>query len=325
MGLKVFLESSIMQKGKAATAGSKMLAGFIAPVDATVVELLEAAGVEIAGRIEIGEFGVEGLFGEIELTEAVNGADVVLCNDYTGAISCAAAAAGLYYVHPTYGTVSRYGLIQSVSSMDQIGILCKNPKDGFKVLEIMQGYDEKDGVMQVGHTPGHTPFGLRKSPKIPFGLRKSPKIPDPLTTFTTMQILCCGEIANNISKYDGVKYGYRAEGYEGLQELYAKSRTEAFGEDVKLAAILGAMVLSQENYVRYYDKAMRVRRMIGDSLEFDECDIMKTQSPVISRLCGLPSLTTPGAIYIAKPGCEGALVSASMTGACPPVIKGGGV
>jgi len=145
-----------------------------------------------------------------------------------------------------------------------------------------------------------------------------------------MQILCCAEIGNNISRYDGIKFGYRARGYNGLRELYTKSRTEAFGENVKLAAVLGAMVLSQENYMRYYDKAMRLRRLIRDSLEFDECDVITSEGLgtrdnaecrmqnaelaeqedssynllMLSRLCGLPSFSTPKGVYVADVGRE---------------------
>jgi len=129
-----------------------------------------------------------------------------------------------------------------------------------------------------------------------------------------MQILCCAEFSNNISRYDGIKYGYRAKDYGSLHELYTKSRSEAFGADVKLAAIIGAMVLSQENYTQYYDKAMRLRRLIRDSLDFDKYDVIVSpehKKPVplclCSRLCGLPSVSTPEGAYIADAGCEGVL------------------
>ena len=126
-----------------------------------------------------------------------------------------------------------------------------------------------------------------------------------------MQILCCAELSNNISRYDGIKYGYRAKEYNGLNELYTKSRTEAFGSDTKLAAILGAMVLSQENYTRYYDKAMKLRRKIRDSLDFNSYDVIVAKCPILSRLCGLPSITTPEHIYIANTGREDVLEAAS--------------
>jgi Asp-tRNA(Asn)/Glu-tRNA(Gln) amidotransferase A subunit family amidase len=132
-----------------------------------------------------------------------------------------------------------------------------------------------------------------------------------------MQILCCAELCNNISRYDGIKFGYRAEGYRDLKELYTKSRTEAFGADVKLAAMAGAMVLSQGNYIRYYDKAMRVRRLIKESLDFDAYDIIAIPAALraLPQLCGLPALTIPlssGAVtLVADAGREDVLAAVS--------------
>ena len=278
-----------------------MLENFISPIDATAVTRLEAVGVEIVGRAEMEEFGFI-LTDTVNVHEAVdfvvNGkADFALCNDYTGAISHVAAERGMYYIHPTYGTVSRYGLIPAVTSMDQIGIVCRSPEVGFHALEIIAGYDPKDGVM----LPEKPSENFESPPQI----RKTELEPKYSEIYNQiMQVLCSAELSNNISRYDGIKFGYRAKDYNGLQELYIKSRTEAFGPDIKLAAILGAMVLSQDNYTRYYDKAMRLRRMIKDSLEFEKYDVIVTKCPILSRLCGLPSLATPGNVYIADAGRE---------------------
>jgi len=362
MDLKVILENSIMQKGLPATAGSKMLVDFIAPVDATVVERLRDAGVSVVGRMATSEFGVGGLltdgvkdYGVVD-SVACGEADVALCNDYTGSISRAAAMKGLYYIHPTYGTVSRYGLIPAVMSMDQIGVVCRRPEDGFLIMEIISGRDTKDGVMAVGHGVERSTAGdafsfpaqakalsaLADDCSRSHEIKKHPLprcgLPYSEVLLHVMQILCCAEFSNNISRYDGVRYGFRAEGYNGLEELYKKSRTEAFGEDIKLAAIVGAMVLSQENYLRFYDKAMRMRRLIRDSLEFDKYDVITNDKGtgllralamtedggevegasllLISRLCGLPSLTTPEHVYIADAGCEDVLRAVSCGGAC---------
>jgi len=302
-----------MQKGKPVSYGSKMLGDYISPVDATVVERLAAAGAEIVGTADIGEFGIDGLLirtNELSpynamLTETVNAiksgkADFALFNDYTGAISRACAAQGLFYIHPTYGTVSRYGLIPAVTSMDQIGIACTTPGTGFKALGIIAGYDQKDGIMAMDKL--QTTVKSRETKRL---LKiAEPELKHSEIYSRLMQILCCAELSCNISRYDSVKFGYRAKEYNGLNELYTKSRTEAFGEDVKLAAILGAMVLSQENYTRYYDKAMRMRRLIKDSPEFDKYDVIKASCPLLSRLCGLPSLTAPGDVYVANAGRE---------------------
>ena len=306
MSLKGAFQNSIMQKGQPATADSLMLEGFIAPLTATVIARLESAGVQMTSRIKAGEFGVSGLFvtGDGALSHDV---DFALCNDYTGAISRAAALQGLYYIHPTYGTVSRFGLIPSVTSMDQIGVLCRDPEIGFEVLQIISEYDSKDGMMSSGNFENNK--AANEQP-----LRIKGDTNNPETCFDPcfpclqiMQILCCAELSNNISRYDGIKFGHRSKEYNGLQELYTKSRTEVFGDDVKLAAIIGAMVLSQENYTRYYEKAMKIRRVIKDSFEFEKYDVIATCCPTLSRLCGYPALTTPECTYIADIRREDAL------------------
>ncbi|MCL2627612.1 MAG: amidase family protein [Oscillospiraceae bacterium] len=303
MKYSVQLEETIMQKGIPGAAGSKMLENFIAVFDATVVTLLMSADIKITGRLSFGEFGAPGLFSDQcdALTAAVSSfanssADAVLCNDYTGAICTEAGRQGLYYIHPAYGTVSRYGLIPAVTSIDQIGILCKDKKTGFEIFDIIKQEDSQPCVR--GQTLSCVPM-THACPQPYYDVY--PQI---------MQILCCGELANNISRYDGIKFGYRAKDYSSLDELYTKSRTEAFGEDIKLAALIGAMVLSEDNYMPYYDKAMRLRRLIKNSLDFSDCDVItataeQTSSfPALSRLCGLPSLTTPSATYIANSECE---------------------
>jgi len=180
--------------------------------------------------------------------------------------------------------------------MDQIGIVCRSPEEGFKALKIIAGFDPKDGAMlpaevnqaeapktQESHEPQRTnePPKPQEPPKTqqpqepPTNIRTAEITPKCSEIYTQiMQILCCAELSNNISRYDGIKYGYRAKDYQGLRGLYTKTRTEAFELDIKLAAMIGAMVLSQENYERYYDKAMRLRRLIKESLEFDKYDII---------------------------------------------------
>jgi len=322
------LEDSIMQKGYPVTAGSKMLENFISPINATVVSRIEAAGVAILGKTKMDEFGAGGIFPDSQVAligdkgttsgavaaVADGVATFALCNDYTGAISREAAKNGLYYLHPTYGTVSRYGLIPAVGSIDQIGIVCKTPEAGFEALSIIAGHDKKDGAMLATATSLLLPNELRiNNPSD----EAKPKYYDLYEQI--MQVLCCAELANNISRYDGIKYGYRASEYKDLQELYINSRTEAFGINTKLAAIAGAMVLSQENYLRLYDKAMRIRRLIKDSLDFDKCDAIVLKGTdlaalALPRLCGLPAITMPygesAVTIVAAPQREDILMAA---------------
>jgi aspartyl-tRNA(Asn)/glutamyl-tRNA(Gln) amidotransferase subunit A len=220
--------------------------------------------------------------------------------------------------------------------MDQIGIVCKSPEEGFRMLSTIAGYDNKDGTMVADS--GKLKAAQREQANV--GKSDLIKIGVPVNVFAmnaddsaaamlaksfetvefdlkyydvyeqVMQILCSAELSNNISRYDGIKFGHRAKDYNGLNELYKKSRSEAFGADVKLVAVIGAMVLSQENYKRYYDKAMRLRRMIKESLEFDRYDAIVLPSHncnAISRLCGLPAVTTPEFTLIADAGRENIL------------------
>ena len=403
------LEDSIMHKGYPVTGGSKILDGFVSPITAEAVTRLEAAGVHILGKTKLSEFGIGGLglsgFGGLmgaetgaetgdatsdetgrgksaELSaELTNGAvaavasgvaTFALCNDYTGAVSREAAVRGVCYIHPTYGTVSRYGLIPAVPSMDQIGVVCKTPADGFRILSLIAGYDPKDGTSIGG---GNSEFGIRnlelggvgaapgdegatpggagavsgvQSAELRFGVPTRvashsgaasgapTDLPEGLdlqafvegletidveleymgVCAQVMQILCSAEISCNISRYDGVKFGYRAKGGSGLDWLYKKSRTEAFGPDAKMAALLGAMILSQEYYTKFYDKAMRVRRLIKESLAFKKYDVLIVPAcyAALSRLCGLPAITVPyqggGVALIADAQREEALVAA---------------
>ena len=364
------LEDSIMHRGHPVTAGSKMLEKFISPIDATVVSRLEAAGIGILGKAKMDEFGAKGLFEDSEtgsgaVSAVADGqASFALCNDYTGDVGRQAAKKGLCYIHPTYGTVPRFGLIPAVQSMDQIGVVCKTPSEGSGVLSIIAGYDEKDGAMYPDTEPKmrSSQFAMRDSDesenressgrrlRIGFPVNVLSQIhPDAAAAGVVgikvdafeavkfeldyfdmyteiMQILCCGELCNNISRYDGVKFGHRAEGYKGLKELYTKSRNEGFGADAKLAAILGSMVLSHGNYLRYYDKAMRIRRLIKESVYFDEYDIIIVPAGIeygirlvarcaaLPRLCGLPAMTMPlcgGITLIAAANREDVLFTAA--------------
>ncbi|MCL2513375.1 MAG: amidase family protein [Oscillospiraceae bacterium] len=294
----VILEDSIMQKGRISTAGSKILESFAAPFDAEVVARLAENNIQISGRAAMSEFGL----GEIEELPG----QPLLCNDVFGNYRRKAAEKGLCCIRPTYGTVSRYGLIPVVSSMDQIGIICKEPSEGFKILSAIAGNDEKDGAMFP-----EKKYVYEKTGK---NLKISDKAvkPDYADVYEqVMYILCCAELSGNISRYDGIKFGYRTADFKGLDDLYVKTRTGAFGIEAKLAAVMGGMVLSQDYYVPYYEKAMKVRRLIKESLPFGECDVIiqPVGSPLAS-LAGLPSLTFNDMQLIADVKNENALYAA---------------
>jgi len=331
----VVLEDSIMQKGKPACAGSKILDGFTAPFDAAVVERLAEKNIPIAGRVGMDEFGIgrisldkpDGLSPAVQ--DVMDGkADFALCNDVFGKQRRHVAEHGLCYIRPTYGTVSRYGLIPLACSMDQIGVVCKNLSDGFDLLSLIAGKDERDGAMFPEKSYHYTGIefpeidrditvGTPKNviDKADEGAQKA------LRSFCgkfhtqdielkhfdvykqVMYILSCAEISNNINRYDGIKFGFRADGYKGVNDLYIKTRTQGFGPDAKLAAVMGVMVLSRDQYLPLYEKAMKIRRVIKESLSFFDYSVIALPCKIgddpyenlslysLPLLAGLPSVS----------------------------------
>ena len=327
------LEDSIMHKGHPVTAGSKILENFISPFSATVITRLPDNGIAIAGKTKMDEFGIDMLFNNTVsgkeppaggLDRASGAVRAVadkavlytLCNDVFGRYRREAPEHGLCYIHPTYGTVSRFGLIPLVSSMDQIGIVCRNADDGFGLLSLIAGNDPNDGAMFKEKKYRYEKYDKKLCAAVP-DICDIPAIHDFAARFNKvrvhlehfevykqlMYILCAAEISANISRYDGIKFGYRAEGYKNLEELYTKTRTEGFGLQTKLAAIAGSMVLSQDHYAPYYQKAMKIRRLIKESLVFDTYDVIVLPLTIskdpyenlslyaLAPLAGLPSIT----------------------------------
>ncbi|MCL2048083.1 MAG: amidase family protein [Defluviitaleaceae bacterium] len=267
-----------------------------------------------------------------------NTADFALCNDIFAYYRKNVPKSGLCYIHPTYGTVSRYGLIPVASSIDQIGVLCKNIPDGLQLLSCIAGNDPNDGAMltsprqSLASQDVDTALGNGVTP--PKNIRIA--IPKNITSDTVlsfakkfdsisieikhadiclqlMQILTSAEFSNNINRYDGIKFGKRAANFRGVEDLYVKTRSEGFGHDAKLAAILGGLVLSQGNYDLYYDKAMKIRRLVKESLRFDSYDVIAmpaetAQELNLSALAGLPSCSFSfegqGLVLVANACCE---------------------
>ena len=345
------LEDSVMRKGSPVTAGSKIMEGFDSPFDATVVERLREAGIAIAGVTRMAEFGLPaiaaaqgGLSGAVQAVQS--GAAFCLCNDLFGQYRREAAQNGLCYIHPTYGTVSRYGLIPVASSMDQIGVLCRDVKEGFALLSKIAGKDERDGAMlpQTLYTYAadrekltvSVPAAIlsRADEKAQAAIRafaaKFDTVDKPVPHFDMLNrvqyALACAEISNNINRYDGVKFGYRSPQSQNLESLYLHSRTEGFGLETKLAAIMGSLVLSAEQYTPYYEKAMKIRRLVKQGLDFDGYDLLLLPVSLdgeaygelslfaAATLAGLPSVSFTfedcGLQLIAKPCDENALYSA---------------
>jgi len=305
----IVLDDNIMQKGKPATAGSKILQNFISPFDAAVVERLQTHQYQVTERTTPDEFGIFPFDDSEKILDAAKAvadgsAGYALCNDVFGRYRQQAAENDCCYIHPTYGTVSRFGLIPTACSMDRTGVLCKNMTDGFKLLSQIAGKDSRDGAMFPEENYNYAP----QDKKLTIGLPANCEILNSLTKkFETvaieleyfnvykqvMHILSFAEISNNINRYDGIKFGYRAEDYKGIGDLYVKTRAEGFGLNGKLVSIMGAMVL--DNYEVYYEKAMKIRRLVKKSLKFDTYDIIalpcEFEASALTALAGLPSVS----------------------------------
>ena len=296
--MKFMMQDNIMVKGLPCTAGSRMLEGFAAPFSATVYEKCVAAGLEFAGHVVGDELGIARLFDHSQKEEtdpAVTAilerrCDAVLCNDIFGKLRRQGPQNGLTYVHPAYGTVSRYGLVATVSSMDQIGVLCRTVEDAAAVLNVISGHDPRDGTTLL---PNAGPLQETTVAGSEFCSNMHPSLP-----FSVFYILAAAEICNNTTRFDGVKFGYHAEA-KGLEEVYVRSRSEGMGRDLQLASLVGCMVLSKTHYNGLYDKAMRVRCMLKDSynalLDENNMDALGALGFfAIPALCGLAAISMPG-------------------------------
>ena len=226
-----------------------------------------------------------------------------LCLDANGSVRRAAAQSGLVSVKPTYGTVSRFGAIPVACSGDSVSVLAANTRDCRDVLDVISGHDAKDGTSlsdelcaALKKNAAHTvPRRVALLSTLAQGVDADvqAKIDTAIEALgaagvevvsidnsiiasarAAWNVLMCAELCNNVSRYDGVKYGYRAENFSGIDELYTNSRTEAFGDLLKTAIIFGSETLSTENYMKVYDKCLRTRRVIVEEFaklfgEFD--------------------------------------------------------
>ncbi len=368
----LLLEDSIMVKDEVSSGGSKILYNFTAPFGATVVERAESAGVAIVGRVSMPEFGFPSLFETAPKPDALTntgaGKPPILCNDYAGQYRRLAPAAGLSYLLPTYGTVSRFGLIAAVSSMDQIGVLGGSVEDAIGALSVIAGYDPKDGtsrpeasgayeMLQKALAVGlpETLSGLRvavlktaadklnaqdagafagvASQLAQKGALVSPwELPLLDILPQTWLLLSSAELSNNISRFDGIKFGYRTENFRTLSDVYVMSRSETFGYDTKTACILGSMALSEGCYEKYYVKAMQLRRLLANELNalWETADVLLLPATfgadvtayddlsltAIASLAGCPSLSLScagvGIQLVARPLGERALFSLGL-------------
>ena len=340
-------------KGVKTTCSSKMLENFVAPYDATVVEKLNDEHLINLGKLNMDEFAMGasteysafkktrnpwnlntvpgGSSGGSAAAVAAKMVPWALGSDTGGSIRQPAAFCGVVGLKPTYGLVSRYGLVAFASSLDQIGPITKDVRDSAMLLNLIAGHDERDTTSENMPKKDYTKAlkndvkGLKIGiPKQYYGEGINPevkaKLEEAIETYkklgaeveefsldiadyalATYYIIACAEASSNLGRFDGIRYGYRTENYENLKDIYKNSRSEGFGPEVKRRIILGTYVLSSGYYDAYYKKAQQVRTLVKK--EFDEAfkkyDVLLTPaSPTVAFGIGTKS-NNPLEMYLA--------------------------
>ncbi len=315
-GMAVAVKDVLSMKGKRTTCGSKILENFEGIYDAAVVEKLRAADAIIIGKTNMDEFAMgssteNSAFGPVKnpvdesrvpggssggsaVAVAAGMATAALGSDTGGSIRQPAGLCGIFGLKPTYGRVSRYGLVAFASSFDQIGPFANSARDIARVLGVIAGHDERDSTSAKIPVPDYLSAMDRNVKGLKLGIPKeyfnealNPEIRSVLEkriaqlkdggaeivevslprseyTIATYYILATAEASSNLARYDGARYGYRSKHADTLMKMYTKSRSEGFGAEVKRRIMLGTYVLSAGYYDAYYKKAQKVRRLIQE-------------------------------------------------------------
>lgn len=370
-GIPMAIKDNICTKGIPTTCGSKMLENFIPPYNGTVVERLYREGAILLGKTNMDEFamGSSGENSAFKITknpwdmERVPGgsssgsvasvasgeAFFALGSDTGGSIRQPAALCGLVGLKPTYGLVSRYGLVAYASSLDQIGPITKDVEDCALVLNTLAGHDKMDFTSAKLDNKDYTRALIEDIKGIKIGIPKeyfdneiqqdvkesifkaldlleelgakveNISLPHTEYVLPTYYIISTAECSSNLSRFDGVRYGYRSKDQDNFEDIFIKSRSEAFGEEVKRRIILGTYSLSSGYYDEYYDKALRMRTLIKEDFQkaFEKYDAIitptspttafkikeKSDNPlamyksdlytVASNVVGLPAISVP--------------------------------
>ena len=329
LGIPVGIKDVILTKDVVTTCGSKILENFIPPYDATVVENLRSKGAVICAKLNMDEFAMGssnehsaygpvknpwnpeyvpgGSSGGSAAAVAARLVPAALGSDTGGSIRQPAAFCNIVGMKPTYGRVSRYGVIAYASSLDQVGPFATNVKDCALVAESISGFDPKDSTSinrpdtQYSAKIGSSITGLRVGvPKEYFidgvdaevkeAVRKAIdtfaslgativdiSLPHTELAVSVYYIIAPAEASSNLARYDGVRYGHRAQGVKNLRELYCNSRTEGFGKEVKRRIMIGTYVLSSGYYDAFYIRAQKVRTLIINDFKnaFEkQCDLI---------------------------------------------------
>ncbi|MBO0858300.1 MAG: Asp-tRNA(Asn)/Glu-tRNA(Gln) amidotransferase subunit GatA [Chloracidobacterium sp.] len=329
-GVPVAVKDNMLMTGVRATCGSRILDDYVPPYTATAVRKLEEAGAIIIGKTNLDEFAMgssteNSAFGPVRhpvnqefvpggssggsaVTVAAGHAPIALGSDTGGSIRQPASFCGVVGLKPTYGRVSRYGLVAFASSLDQIGPFANNASDAARALQVISGHDRYDSTsanapvpdfqgalngdvegVRVGVPPECFGAGLNTEvkEKVEDAIHKladrgaeivEVSLPHMKYVIAVYYIIATAEASSNLARYDGVRYGFRAEEARVLSEMYRKTRDEGFGAEVKRRIMLGAFVLSSGYYDAYYEKAQRVRSMLVKDFDeaFKKCDVIAT-------------------------------------------------
>ncbi len=327
-GLPIGIKDNICQKNRPTTCGSRMLQNFLPPYDAHVLERLRAEDAVIVGKLNQDEFAMgssteTSVFGPAQnpwdQTRSAGGSSggsavavaagmvpLALGSDTGGSIRQPASFCGVVGMKPTYGRVSRYGLIAYASSLDQIGPLAGDVYGATLLLECIAGHDRRDSTSLNIETPAWTanldqPLdGLRVGianeyfaegldSEVEHHVREalrvlesagatvhSVSLPHSKYAVATYYLIACSEASSNLARFDGIHYGHRAEKFDDLMDLYCQSRGEGFGAEVKRRIMLGTYALSAGYYDAYYLKALKVRRLIANDFAkaFETVDVI---------------------------------------------------
>jgi len=330
-GIPIALKDVLCVRGGLTTCGSKILANYISPYDATAVARLREADAIFIGKTNMDEFAMGsscenshfgptlnprdrervpgGSSGGSAAAVAANETILALGTDTGGSVRQPANYCGVVGLKPTYGRVSRYGLVAYASSLDQIGPVTKDVEDAALLLQIIAGHDRRDSTsidtpvpdyrthlksgvqgLKIGLAREHFPDGLdsevagatrdASTALVAAGAElidvQLPVAGHPEYCIGTYYLIAMGEASANLSRYDGVKYGHRTTEITNLEEMYLQTRSEGFGTEVKRRIMLGTYALSAGYYDDYYRKAQQVRTLIRQDFEkaFESCDIL---------------------------------------------------
>lgn len=351
--IPIGIKDNINTKGIKTTCSSKMLENFVSPYDATVTERIKEKKMPILGKLNMDEFAMGasteysyfkktknpwdlnkvpgGSSGGSAAAVAANMVPWALGSDTGGSIRQPAAFCGVVGLKPTYGLVSRYGLVAFASSLDQIGPITKDVTDCATLLNIISGYDPKDSTssniekkdykqglengvkgLKIGIPKQYFGDGINEEVKSKVlqmakeyekmgAIIEECEIEATEYALATYYIIACAEASSNLGRFDGIRYGYRAEKFNNLKELYKNSRSEGFGDEVKRRIILGTYVLSSGYYDAYYKKAQQVRTLVKQQFgkQFEKYDILLTPtSPTTAFDLGTRS-NNPLEMYLA--------------------------